>query len=928
MTERASHYRLEAVLGQGGSATTWKAVNTRTGQPCALKKLHLPQLASWKDLERFEREVGALRHLSHDAIPRFLDAWQSAEPPEAVLVQEFVPGRNLRQWVESGRRFTEAEVVAIGIQLADVLAYLHGFASPIVHRDLKPSNILLDDEHLVHLIDFGAVPASLGSEGLTVTGTFGYMPIEQAEGRAVPASDLYALGATMIYLLTGCSPADLPRRGLKIDFRASCQVSRGLANVLDKLIEPDVSRRYHEAVEVAADLRRLQRMQQDARAWLLSWLTLRNRPRAILLLCLLIGGLGILWNVLRTQRATPVIAGPVSKDATLIGEFGSWQPGSGSLQLLEPAPSILALAEAKSGEVWGIASDRLLRLRDRPQLWANHDLTGSHSPFRQLALAGETEIWLGKFDGTLFRWRPEQEGRPVAIAPPKPGVKLSALGAYQGRVVAAFGGSVWSWQGAEFSPLGELDEEIAVFHTDSENRLWAAGGRTLYRYEAGQWRTQASTGSRYEARIRHMAARGDQVWLGLEKGLLELSLTRNLSAPLSGVGPITGIAGDPGQGLWLASSDTFASGLLWLKPGEKQPRSLGWREGLPADRFEALLIDRKGQLWASAGITSGGGLIRAPLKDVEALLAKPATTGVIPGRDFVTACAAWDALRPAQSPQLAGETRGRQTRVFFNRHQVCPYGAGYRRDDGALLFTSEGKLQLWHGPRLELRDLPERHVSTQELLLARDDSTWHSRIFPYVVERGGPGGWSQLGEGFSGKSSAQFLEIRAGTLLAAVEVEDQLPLQRFAKGRWQSLGLATGETMTPRRLIELRSGELALATDKGLYLIAADLKSFRRVEGLPHQDVQAVSEDAQGRLWIVYHPYGRGRGLSLHQPDGKVRHLDSRSGLVPDRFENLVIDARQRVWLMRGAQAISVYEAAALEAAFSKSGRQDSGGER
>jgi serine/threonine protein kinase len=100
------------------------------------------------------------------------------------------------------------ETLALGVQLARVAEYLHGFDPPILHRDLKPANVLVTPGERVYVVDFGAVRDHLPHEmlhpsGPTIVGTRGYMPIEQFEGRAVPGSDLYALGATLVFALSG-----------------------------------------------------------------------------------------------------------------------------------------------------------------------------------------------------------------------------------------------------------------------------------------------------------------------------------------------------------------------------------------------------------------------------------------------------------------------------------------------------------------------------------------------------------------------------------------------------------------------------------------------------------------------------------------------------------------------------------------------------
>ncbi len=107
------------------------------------------------------------------------------------------------------------------------MGYLHQLNPPVLHRDIKPSNLILGEDEQVYLVDFGAVQDSAVKEGgtFTVVGTYGYTAIEQFGGRAVTASDLYALGATLIHLLTGIAPADLPQKDLRIHFSDKVSIS-------------------------------------------------------------------------------------------------------------------------------------------------------------------------------------------------------------------------------------------------------------------------------------------------------------------------------------------------------------------------------------------------------------------------------------------------------------------------------------------------------------------------------------------------------------------------------------------------------------------------------------------------------------------------------------------------------------------------------
>jgi hypothetical protein len=232
-------YRVVGVLGEGAQATTFDAVDER-GLAVAVKRFRVHGARSWKEVELAEREATVLAGLSHPLLPRYLEHFE--EGGELFLVTEKIEGESLAAMRKRGRAFTEAEVIALLRDAGEALAYLHGRTPPIVHRDLKPSNVIRRPDGSFAFIDFGAVANRLKPEGgSTVVGTFGYMAPEQFQGRARPASDVYAIGATALSLLTGREPEDLPHRGLGIDVPAAlagCRVRADLVALLASMLAP------------------------------------------------------------------------------------------------------------------------------------------------------------------------------------------------------------------------------------------------------------------------------------------------------------------------------------------------------------------------------------------------------------------------------------------------------------------------------------------------------------------------------------------------------------------------------------------------------------------------------------------------------------------------------------------------------------------
>jgi eukaryotic-like serine/threonine-protein kinase len=249
-------YLLLELLGEGGSGKTYRALDIKKEVEAAVKVLSLQGMTDWKTLELFEREAKILNQLDHPAIPRYLDFFQTTMSEVNVaeevfcLVQEIAPGQPLNTWIEQGYSFSEKELKQVAIQLLEILIYLQDFTPPIIHRDLKPQNIIRTESGMIYLVDFGAVRDTYHltiTGGSTIVGTYGYMAPEQFRGQAVLATDLYGLGATLLYLRSGQDPADLPVKKMKIDFREQIKISAKFAKWLDGLLEPMPEDRYSNA---------------------------------------------------------------------------------------------------------------------------------------------------------------------------------------------------------------------------------------------------------------------------------------------------------------------------------------------------------------------------------------------------------------------------------------------------------------------------------------------------------------------------------------------------------------------------------------------------------------------------------------------------------------------------------------------------------
>lgn len=263
-------YRVIRVLASGGFGETWLAEDSflPSKRLCVIKQLKRttdnPQIHQLVH-ERFQREAAILEELGHASsqIPELYAYFE--ETGRFYLVQEWIEGQTLVEKLRVQGILSEVAVRQLLEGILPVLSYIHDRG--IIHRDLKPDNIILrqPDEQPV-LIDFGAVKETVGtvlnSQGQTVSsiviGTPGYMPSEQAAGRPIFSSDLFSLGLTAIYLLTGKHPQTLaidPRTGEFIWRPEAPAVSDALAGIIDRAIQYHPRDRFSTAQEMLSVLK-------------------------------------------------------------------------------------------------------------------------------------------------------------------------------------------------------------------------------------------------------------------------------------------------------------------------------------------------------------------------------------------------------------------------------------------------------------------------------------------------------------------------------------------------------------------------------------------------------------------------------------------------------------------------------------------------
>jgi tRNA A-37 threonylcarbamoyl transferase component Bud32 len=254
---RDGRFVIVGSLGEGAQGHTYDGVDKREGRAVAIKRFDVRFAKTWKDAELAEREARVLQSLSHPRLPKYVDHFE--QDGSLYLVMEKIEGESLGALQKRGGALSEKEILRLFHDASEVLDYLHGRVPPVIHRDLKPSNVIRRPDGSFAFVDFGAVRDKLRPEGgSTIVGTFGYMAPEQFQGRALPASDVYSIGATALSMLTGRQPENLPHKGLAIDVRTALgDAGDGrLADALTQMLDPDPDRRPARIAPVLAELER------------------------------------------------------------------------------------------------------------------------------------------------------------------------------------------------------------------------------------------------------------------------------------------------------------------------------------------------------------------------------------------------------------------------------------------------------------------------------------------------------------------------------------------------------------------------------------------------------------------------------------------------------------------------------------------------
>lgn len=252
MTLQDGQYEIREKIGSGGQATVYLAESAKqfgSSNLVAVKEFILPVFPDPRvrmaAAERFHVEAEMIAALKHPQIVRFLDLF--IEDHRAYLVLERIEGLNLKQIITAGGALDEQVAIRLAMQMCDILVFLHGLEPPVTHRDFTPDNLMLSEDGLIKLIDFSVAQQVVSNVTGSVVGKLEYISPEQFRGKPTPRSDIYSLGATLAFMVTGEEPE-------AITCSRPAAVSQALATVIARATALEASGRYESAQKMKADL--------------------------------------------------------------------------------------------------------------------------------------------------------------------------------------------------------------------------------------------------------------------------------------------------------------------------------------------------------------------------------------------------------------------------------------------------------------------------------------------------------------------------------------------------------------------------------------------------------------------------------------------------------------------------------------------------
>lgn len=253
---RSGAFTVKERIGSGGQAVIFLAEDNRennaTGNTVILKEYQLVPGESldvlMESARSFENESKLLSQLSNDKVVKLKELFY--ENSRVYLVLEHIKGPNLRELIERDGPLASEKVRELALQMCDILSYLHSHVPPIVHRDFTPDNLILQDNGQLKLIDFSVAQSGKNIRQGECAGKHSYSPPEQFRAEAVPQSDIYALGCTLYYLLTGQDPEPISSSDPSENHPEAAEIGK----IIARATQLDLQERYESIDWVRTDL--------------------------------------------------------------------------------------------------------------------------------------------------------------------------------------------------------------------------------------------------------------------------------------------------------------------------------------------------------------------------------------------------------------------------------------------------------------------------------------------------------------------------------------------------------------------------------------------------------------------------------------------------------------------------------------------------
>jgi serine/threonine-protein kinase len=246
-------YQVLGQLGVGGQGTAYLAHDREVQHDVVLKEFILPVYVDTnvlrQSLERMQNEAAMLRKLNNPRIVRLKNFF--VEDHRGYLVLERIDGDSLEQVVARDGPMSEDAVRRLAAQMCEILSYLHSLQPPVIHRDFTPDNLILSKDGTLKLVDFNVAQQTESTATGTVVGKHAYLPPEQFRGRPTTQSDIYAMGATVYFLLTGQAPEPIKVSHPKMSRE---EVSEEIDAVVARATAFDTAKRYQSIAQLQSDL--------------------------------------------------------------------------------------------------------------------------------------------------------------------------------------------------------------------------------------------------------------------------------------------------------------------------------------------------------------------------------------------------------------------------------------------------------------------------------------------------------------------------------------------------------------------------------------------------------------------------------------------------------------------------------------------------